>query len=256
MSAVIVNLLIGLATSVASGACVWLWQRARKSLVSRRKAAFFGLQPGITCRIVMNHKWNMPGSTHQDDVHAMIEIAVLAAEVGARVTVTSCDSIREGNAGRTEFCVGGPSSNPRTAGYLASFLPGVTVAPFRTAGGGPGAGDDAGAFIVGGERFLYERGRHEHAIVAKFTPAAGGRPVVLVCGQTAITNRAAVHLLKRDHRRLTRALGRVDRFCLVIRVTSPGLYGHEMAEIAGDVSDAAFAPARPGQRAGSAGGGG
>jgi hypothetical protein len=235
VSAVLLNIVIGLVTSVLTGSSVWAWQRVDKTRRSRRKAAFFGLRPGDTCLIVMNHRWNDPRSTHQNDVHALIEIGALATEIGARVSVKSCDDIRESNFDRTEFCVGGPSSNPRTAGHLAACLPGIRVSPSKR--------DDL-AISGGSHRYGYEKGASAHAVVAKFTPAASTRPVILICGQSAIANRAAVHLLKRDYRQLARTLSRADRFCLILRVTAPDVYGHEMVEVAEDVSDTAFT-ARP-----------
>ncbi|HEY5985916.1 MAG TPA: hypothetical protein VIV12_05945 [Streptosporangiaceae bacterium] len=231
MSAVILNIVIGLVTSVLSGSSVWFWQRVDKTRMSRSKAAFFGLHPGGTCLIVMNHRWNDPRSTHQNDVHAMIEIGALATEIGVRVSLKSCDDIRESNSDRTEFCVGGPISNPRAAGHLAAHLPGISVSPSRR---------DGLAITAGGERFVYDRGTLAYVAVAKFTPATATRPVILICGQSAITNRAAVYLLKRDYRHLKKTLGSADRFCLILRVTAPDVYGHEMVEVAKDVSDTAF----------------
>jgi hypothetical protein len=235
VSAVILNIVIGLVTTVLSGSSVWFWQRVDKARMSRRKAAFFGLHPGGTCLIVMNHRWNDPRSTHQNDVHALIEIGALATDVGAKVSVKSCDGIRESNADRTEFCIGGPSSNARSAGHLAAHLPGVRVSPSMR---------DRLAITASGERFVYDRGSVAYAAVAKFTPPTATRPVILICGLSAITNRAAVYLLKRDYRQLMKTLECADRFCLILRVTAPDVYGHEMVEVAKDVSDTAFT-ARP-----------
>ncbi len=47
---------------------------------------------------------------------------------------------------QTEFCVGGPSSNSRTAAHLRRFLPGVTQT------------EDALSLHVGGDEYGYERG--------------------------------------------------------------------------------------------------
>src|SRR5580658_7099934 len=110
LSAALTNIVIGLVTSILTGGSVWAWQRARDSRVLRRKAAFFGLRTGGTCLIVMNHKYDATGATAWDDVHAMIEIAVLAHEAGSAVSVKSCDETHESNADRTEFCIGGLNS--------------------------------------------------------------------------------------------------------------------------------------------------
>ena len=127
MSSALLNITIGLATSIIGGGSVWLWQRVRNARLLRRKEIFFGLEPGGTCLIVMNNKANMVGSTHHHDVQAMIEIAALAGGVGSLVLIESCNEFHGINGDRTEFCIGGPGggSNPRTGGHLAAHLPSV-----------------------------------------------------------------------------------------------------------------------------------
>jgi hypothetical protein len=87
VSAAFLNISIGLATSVLSGGAVWLWQRARNARILRRKAAFFGVERGGTCLIIMNNTWDTPGRSSHHDVHAMIEAATLASEVGCAISV-------------------------------------------------------------------------------------------------------------------------------------------------------------------------
>jgi hypothetical protein len=103
------------------------------------------------------------------------------------------------------------------------------------------------AIVVGGESFLRQRGREEHVLVAKFRPPGARRPVFVICGQTPVTNHAAMVFLRRSHRRLARELAGTDRFCVVLRVESIPTYGAHAAVLARDVSAAAFAP-RPGVR--------
>ena len=238
--AAILNIVIGLVTSVLSGGSVWLWDRGKNIRVVRRKAAFFGLKPGGTCLIVMNNKYNKVGSTHHHDVHAMIEVATLANDTGTRIAVESCNDFHGSNGDRTEFCIGGPTagSNPRTGGHLASHVPGVTICPYDP------ARSDSLAFEVGGRQFLWDRGNEEYALVAKFTPPGSSRPVIVISGQTSITNRAAIHFLKSQYRTLSKVIESIDQFCIVVRVTSIGTYGYQAAELASDVSAAAFADHR------------
>jgi hypothetical protein len=92
VSAALLNIVIGLVTSVLSGTAVLVWRRAASSRVLHRKAAFFGLRPGRRCLIVMNNHWQLPGSASHDDVHVMLEIAALAHEAGCPITVTSSDA--------------------------------------------------------------------------------------------------------------------------------------------------------------------
>jgi hypothetical protein len=96
------------------------------------------------------------------------------------------------------------------------------------------------AIIVGSERFLYDRGNQEYALVAKFTPPASRRPVIIICGQTSIANRAAVHFLNREYEELSKLLSSIDRFCIIVRAASISTYGYQAGELASDVSATAF----------------
>jgi hypothetical protein len=233
---VVVNIVVGLVTSVISGGCVWLWQRGERARVLRRKAAFFGIRPGGECLIVMNHKYDRPGSAAHRDVQAMIEVATLASELNSQVTVEASGTFQESNDDRTEFCIGGPwsGSNSRTAGHLAAHLPGVSWLPF-------GSGSDSSAILVGGNRYRWDRGNEEYALVAKFTPLESTCPVFLVCGQSSLANHAAVHFLKRAHTQVARAVPSTDRFAVVVRISSIATYGSQRAGFERDVSAAAFA---------------
>lgn len=233
MSAVLLNIVIGLATSVLSGGSIWLLQRVRGTRILRGKAALCGLESGGTCLIVMNNHWRKPGTTAHDDVYTMIDVAALAYEAGCEVTVSPVEELHEGNGDRTEFCIGGPISNTRTAGHLAEHLPGVTHRTFTKR--------ERADIIVGARRFTMEAGRREHALIAKFTPPQSSRPVILISGQTSTANRAAVHLLRRDYRKLSKAVGSTERFCIVAGVTSAAAFGHQSVEIVADVTEAAFA---------------
>ncbi len=233
MSAALLNILIGLVTSVLSGGSVLAWRHVKDARILRRKAVFFGLRPGGTCLIIMNNHWQKPGSTSHNDVHTMIEVAALAHEAGCPISVLPADDLRENNGDRTEFCIGGPTSNPRTAGHLATHLPGVRYLPHSTR-------RDSGAIVVGGKQFLFDHGRRGHALIAKFIPIYSSCPVIVIYGQRSIDNRAAIHFLKREYRKLSRAIDSLDRFCLIIQVTLADTYGYQAAELAADVTDAAF----------------
>jgi hypothetical protein len=122
LSAIILNVVVGLITSLISGGSVWLWGRARVTRRQRERARFFGLSPGDTCRIV--------------------------------------------------------------------------------------------------------------------APQAFGRrrPLFLICGQTGITNRAAASYLRDNYRSIASAHGPGESWCVVLRVVAPPVYGHQMTELAADVS--------------------
>jgi hypothetical protein len=239
VSSALLNIVIGLVTSVLSGSAVLLWRRVASSRILHRKAAFFGLRPGRPCLIVMNNHWQLPGSASHDDVHVMLEIAALAQEAGCRISVIPADDLRERAEDSVEFCIGGPLSNPRTAAHLASYLPGVKQRPISVR-------SDSGAIMVGRQKFAFKRGKQEYALVAKFTPVYSSCPVIVIYGQRAINSRAAINFLKHNYRTLSKTVESVSKFCLIIQVTSSDAYGPQAAELAADVTSAAFiAPEHP-----------
>jgi hypothetical protein len=232
----VMNILIGLVTSVVSGISVWVWQKGRRSRLLRRRTAFFSLGRGRQCLIMMPDKYDRPGSVARHDVHAMIEVATLAHDLGSPVSVMPADNLKGHNGDRTEFCIGGPISNPRSSGHLAAELPGVEIRPYQE-----GAADSM-AIVVGRDRFLCERRNREHVLIAKFIPKGSTCPVIVISGQTAIANRAGIVFLKREYRALTKSLSSTNRFCIVVVANSIGAYGHEATSLAADVTVLAFTP--------------
>lgn len=234
MSAALFNIMIGLACSILSGGSVWLWQHARNARILRRKAVFFGLKPGSTCLIALTSRFNNSRAASHEDVQALVEVANLANEVGCPVSVWPSEELHESNGNRTEFCIGGPFSSPRTRGHLATHLPGIAYRPYNP------SRRDSTAFVASERKFLRDPGNREYALVAKFTPPASAAPVILICGQAAITNRAAINYLKREYREVEKVIRSVERFCIIIRVTATDTYGHQAASLECDITDAAF----------------
>ncbi|OKJ81143.1 hypothetical protein AMK32_24685 [Streptomyces sp. CB01883] len=230
----VANVAIGLLTSLVGLGLGSLWERGRRARALYRKAAFFGTRPGEHCVIVVGTKHGQPGTTQQRDLRAVVELTVLLAELGCRVSVESGD-LRGSNGDRTEFCVGGPigGSNPRTGGHLTAHLPGVTIAPFSDR-------PDSVAIVVGGQRYAFERGHQEYAVVAKFTPPESSRPVVLVCGQSSVANQAAVHFLRREYAQVARSVASVDQYCLLVKVSHIEVYSFHRSVLERDVSAEAF----------------
>ncbi|MGW1562647.1 hypothetical protein ACWCQ1_40010 [Streptomyces sp. NPDC002144] len=234
--ALVVNVLVGLVTSLVGGAFVWLWERGKRRRTLWRTAKFFGMVPGESCLIVIGNKHHVPGVAPHKEIRALIEVATLASHVGCDVVTESSDDFRGSNDDKTEFCIGGPmgDANVRTGGHLRAHVPGVTILPY-------GTGPDSVAFVVGGQRYGFDRGDVEYAVVAKFRPPESTRPVFLVCGHTSLTNQAAIHFLKRNHREVAASLGTVDRFCVVIKVSDIATYGFQRASFERDVTAEAFA---------------
>lgn len=233
MSGPVVDIVTGLVTAVISGGAVWLWQWGNQARRHRRKAAFFGIRPGRIGLVVMPRHWQSPHAVARLDVYALLDVGSLVDELGGGVEVRSAEELREGIGDRTEFCIGGPDSNPRTAAHLASFVPGVVFRPYSEVG-------PATEIVSGTDRFVREPGEREFVIVAKFCPVGATRPVFVVSGQTSVTNRAAIHFLRQHYRELARTFSARGDFCLIIQVTSPNIYGHELASLAKDITPTAF----------------
>ncbi|MEU7471865.1 hypothetical protein AB0A94_25645 [Streptomyces sp. NPDC044984] len=230
------DLLLGLLASCLSGLAVWLWQRGRHTRDLRLRMRVVGARPGDTCLIVMNNKYGAPGTTHHHDVQAMIEAAVLSHSLRCEVEIVRSDDFRGGNEDKPEFCIGGPlGSNVRSAGHLAHSLPGVVFHPYTHP-------DHPLAIEAGGELYRWDRGNEGYALLAKFTAPGGDRPVVLVCGQSAVTNHAAAYFLRHSYRRIADTVSSTERFCLLLKVPSIRTYGFQGVTLERDLTDTVFAP--------------
>ncbi|MFJ5552024.1 hypothetical protein [Streptomyces sp. NPDC093225] len=230
------NVVLGVIATGVSGGFGWfartyLWRRKL-----RRKQAFFGLPTGSDCLFVVNRQMGgSESSVHRYDAFALLEISALIKDCGATVQIVVHDTARQGFGDRTEFCVGGPVSNTRTAAHLTSMLPGVRV-DLSTE-----AGPDRGAIVVGGEPYRWEKDSLEHVLLARLATPEGGRPVFLISGQTAVSNQAAARYLARHHETLARKYG--DRpFCLLLKVINSAAYGPDVTELVADVTEAARRP--------------
>ncbi|MET8825249.1 hypothetical protein ABZX40_35720 [Streptomyces sp. NPDC004610] len=232
------NIVLGL-IAVALGAAIgWLARTSLWRRRLRRKQAFFGLPDNAESLLVVNRDSGGPELTvTRHDVFALLELSALIKDCNAAAQVVAHDATQQGFGERTEFCVGGPSSNRRMTAHLASLLPGVRVNV------DPEPGPDRGAFQIGGERYRLEPGRAEHVILARLTAGQGAdvRPVFLFCGQRAITHQAATRYLARHHERLARKHGR-HSFVLLLKVSNSQAYGPDVVEVVADVTRAAEAP--------------
>ncbi|MCI0386702.1 hypothetical protein [Streptomyces sp. CNQ085] len=113
----------GITTSLGWFGRAFLWRRAL-----RREQRFFGLPEHSECLLVVGHKAAAEeGAVSRDDVFALLELSALVKECGANARVLSHENVRQGFGERTEFCVGGPVANRRTAAHLHSLLPGVRI---------------------------------------------------------------------------------------------------------------------------------
>ncbi|MFG2500651.1 hypothetical protein ACGFSB_20845 [Streptomyces sp. NPDC048441] len=230
------NIVLGvIATGVAAAlgwfARTYLWRRKL-----RRKQRFFGLPDDSECLLVVNRKagggdW----SVARRDVFALLELSALIKDCGAQTQIVAHDTAQQGIGDHTEFCIGGPISNLRTAAHLDSLLPGVQMNT------DPEPGPDRGSFLIGGERYRWQPDSVEHVLLARlFGQGDGGRPVFLVSGQHSNANHAAARYLGRHHSRLAAKHGDKS-FCLLLRVVNPQAYGPDVVELVADVTRTATA---------------
>ncbi|MER7175352.1 hypothetical protein [Streptomyces mesophilus] len=235
MNEVLRNVVIGVvvvAIAISAGwyARTYLWRRKL-----RRKQAFFGLPQNSESLLVVNRDAGGPDlMISRNDVFALLELSALIKDCGAHSQLITHDSAQQGFGERTEFCVGGPSSNRRMAAHMHSLLPGVRVNT------DPEPGPDRGAFQIGSERYRMEPGITEYVVLARLTAGQGreARPVFLFCGQRAITNQAATRYLAKNHERLTRKYGG-NSFVLLLKVVNSQAYGPDVVELVADVTRAA-----------------
>ncbi|KDN85035.1 hypothetical protein KCH_31340 [Kitasatospora cheerisanensis KCTC 2395] len=241
------NVVLGLIASAISAGLGWLAQSVRRRRRLERERAFFGLPNGGEALLVANRHASSPNpnSVARDDVYALMELAALVRECGARSTLTSHDEVRQGLGDKTEFCVGGPDSNERTGAHLASWLPGAAfVAPPAD------AGHPVRTLLVGEREFPFrssaeQPGGTAYVLLARVHLRPGSRPVFLIAGQTAVSNHAAVRHLAAHHRSLARRYGPDGAFAVVLRVLNARAYGPDVVEFEADVTAAATARPRP-----------
>ncbi|MFD5750845.1 hypothetical protein [Streptomyces sp. NPDC127033] len=229
------NIVLGVVATGVSAALGWiarsyLWRRKL-----RRKQAFFGLPANSECLLVVNRKAGSDGTVHRNDVSALLELSALIKDCGAHADIVQHDTARQGFGERTEFCLGGPSSNRRMAAHLSSLLPGIRVNTDSE------PVSERGAFRIGTDRHLAEPGVSEYVLLARLTVGEGARPVFLCCGQRSITNQAATRYLARHHERLARKYGD-GSFCLLLKVVNSQAYGPDVVELVADVTRAARTP--------------
>jgi hypothetical protein len=233
------NIVLGVVAAGISATLGWLARTYLWRRKLRRKQAFFGLPDNSESLLVVNRD---AGSTelsvHRYDVFALLELSALIKDCGAHAEVITQDAARQGFGERTEFCVGGPTSNRRMMAHIAAMLPGVLVKVDPSE-----PGPVRMTYQIGSERYLLEKGVAEYVLLARLTAGQPdqSRPVFLFCGQTAITNQAATRYLARNHERLARKYSD-NSFVLLLKVVNSHAYGPDVAELVADVTRAAQTP--------------
>ncbi|MFC8452726.1 hypothetical protein [Kitasatospora sp. NPDC057223] len=245
----VLNVVLGLTASAISAALGWLAQNLRRRRRLGRVREFFGMPDGSDCLLVVNRHTASASSksVSRGDVFALMELAGLVQECGARPEIVAHDEVRQGLGHRAEFCLGGPVSNDRTAAHLVSWLPGVTFTaePDRPFGETITVGDDHYRYLRPSET----PGGRVYVLLARLRTGHGGRPAFLIAGQTATSNHAAVRYLVAHHRELARKHGTDGTFALVLQLINSSAYGPDLVEPVADVTRRALA--RPVEAAGA-----
>ncbi|MFF2142544.1 hypothetical protein [Kitasatospora sp. NPDC058190] len=226
----VLNVVLGLVASAISAALGWLAQALRRRRRIERVRGFLGLPSGSECLIVVPRSVGTGSHAHtvtRRDAYALMWLAGLVEECGARPELVAHDAAHRGLGTKTELCLGGPVSNDRMAAHLAWGLPGVLV----TSGPGPGSN----VLVVGDRDFRADQDQ-AHTLLARIATPDDGRPVFLISGQTGTANQAGVRYLVSHHRELARTYGRNGTFALVLRVVNPEAYGPDMVELVADVT--------------------
>jgi hypothetical protein len=228
------DVLLSLVSSVIAGSAIWLAQRLLRFRRLARKRAFFGVSAGASCLLVSPRHFSSPqaASVHRRDMAALVEIATIVNDCGGRAEVVAGDSGPHGMGRLTEFCVGAPAANPRTAAHLRAVVPGVRFAAVD--------GQDGRTFRVGDTGYPAPSEQAEYVVLARAHPPAAPNPVFVIAGQTARSNLAAARLLALRYRSLLRTYGAGGRFCLVLRIVEPEAYGPDLVEIVADRTAVAF----------------
>ncbi|HEY0638236.1 MAG TPA: hypothetical protein VGD67_11370 [Pseudonocardiaceae bacterium] len=235
------DLAVNLLASAIAGVTVWLGQKAVRVRRLARLRAFLGAAAGARCTVaVARHAASpSPVSVHRRDLAAVVEVATLLRQCGASADVLVSDTDLRGVGDTTEFCIGGPIMNSRSAAHLARFAPALTIAPISE-------DPDGMTMRLAGKEFRRVPGAEEYVLVLRIATAVGARlPLWVICGQTARSNHAAAHWLSTGSRALVRRHGTTGSFAVALKVVNPRAYDHHFVEVAAEFTaeDLAAPPA-------------
>jgi len=235
------EVVLSVVASVIAGSAVWLFQRLLHYRRMARKRAFFGVAPGANCVLVSPRHFSSPqaDSVHRRDMAALVELATIVNDCGGRTEVVAEDAGQHGLGRLTEFCIGSPAANARTAAHLRAIIPSVR---FES---DDGPGGTALAIEVGATAYPASSSLAEYAVLAKTHVPDTANPVFILAGQTARANLAAARLLASRYRSLLKAHGASGRFCLVLKIVEPLAFGPDFVEIVADATAEAFQASPP-----------
>jgi hypothetical protein len=152
------DLLINLLASIIAGGAVWFGQRLVRYRLVEQQRRFLGIWPGEDIFLYVSKHSSSPRakSVHRDDVAALMELATAIKQCGGRPVLVPLEEKSSSPRPATEFCVGGPFANPRTAAHLRAELPGIVF-------GSQDPQQDLLSFHVGARRFEHLADHEEYA---------------------------------------------------------------------------------------------
>lgn len=221
------DLAVNLLASAIAGLAVWLSQRLVRVRRLARLRAFVGAGVGADCTVaVSRHAASSHSmSVHRRDVAAVVEVATLLKQCGATADVIVSEADRRGIGDSTEFCIGGPSTNPRTAAHLARFVPALTIDSFQS-------DPDGLTFHLAGKQFRRIPGVEEFVLVFRIPVQVGARrPLWVICGQTARCNHAAARYLAAQAPAMARTYDSRAGLAFALKVVNPAAYDHRYVEL-------------------------
>jgi hypothetical protein len=216
-SDLLLGVVAGLLTSaVLASVTLVLRERARRS-----DAGWFGAKRGDAWVAALSRHWAGHDAAAFEEIATVAELARLADNLGCSITVLPNDQV-DVVGESTEFTIGGPATNRRTAAYVRAWLPDVS---YFSHAEGP---SDLLDFDIQGTVYRQKPGV-EYALLARLTPRRDARPVFIIAGQWARTNVAAARYLRQNHRALRRRFDRTP-FGLVLANRDADTFGSSMVD--------------------------
>jgi hypothetical protein len=234
------DVVINLVASAIAAVVGWTGQYLVRYRRILRKRSFFGVRPGaeVILFVAKHFSSPRPQSVHRNDVATLVELATAIRECGGLPTLVTSEEGRPEVGRVTEYCVGGPSANPRTAAHARVSLPGVRF------GASEPETESSLPYSVGEREFQRVRGSEQFALLARVRSAESASPVFILAGQTALDNLGAARYLAANWKQLRHDYRQRD-FCLVLGFREPAVFGADHVHLVADVSAAAFAPVEP-----------
>lgn len=228
------DVVINLLASAIAAAVGWTGQYLVRQRRLQRKRTFLGVRSGAEVPLfVARHAGSpRPESVHRTDVATLVELATMIRESGGLPTLVTSDEGRRETGRVTEYCVGGPDTNPRTAAHLRSALPGVRFEDFQP--------EKPHVVWVGDTSYQRQPGTEQFALLARIRSAPEAAPAWVIAGQSAMDNLGAARYLAAHHRALRKTYGKDRNFCLMLVLRETSVFGADHVKLMADVSAPAF----------------